>query len=76
MSGNRTTILFVFVHRFGDLQRGPHRGARRAADQDAFFAGDAAGRREGVAVGDHHPLVHHVAVEGAGQKSSPMPSTL
>jgi hypothetical protein len=35
----------------GHLQRGPHRGARRDADQQAFLAGQAAGGVEGVVVG-------------------------
>ena len=57
-------------------QRGGEGGARRPAHQEAFLPGQPPRGVERVAVAHPYHLVHHLAVEGAGMKSSPIPSTL
>ena len=57
--GGRTEVA-------ADLQRRPHRGAGRAADQDAFFARDASRGEERVAVADRDHSIDDRRIVGAG----------
>ena len=53
--------------RLRELDRSDGGRARRAADQQAFFARDAARHQERIAVGDAHHLVDHAQVDGLGE---------
>ena len=51
-----------------DLASGDHRGAARAAAEDALLAGQPAGHGERVAVADAHPAVDDGGVVGAREE--------
>ncbi|MNK90146.1 hypothetical protein D3C87_1101880 [compost metagenome] len=50
----------------GHAQGGDHGVAGRAADEEAFLAGEAAGHGEGVAIADALPAVDQAKVDGVG----------
>ena len=58
----------LLIELAGDIDRRLHGGTAGAADQDAFFTGDAPSGQKGVAVVDLHDAVDQLQVDGAGDE--------